>query len=181
MPTEAQQLQALAPLIRHVARPFVGRLVEEDDAIQVAAIGALHAIRTHDPGRGIPLATYVAMHARWAIQKHVRDEAALIHVPHGRYAAGERVATVSLNRPLPQGEAGDVPGDYIDFLTDETDPYAETHALDAIRRLPRREAIAVLAGQLGISQDEIAPMLGLSQMQVSRIQRAGYQTLRAAA
>ena len=39
MPTEAQQLEAMMPLIRHVARRHHGD--EPDDLVQVAALGAL--------------------------------------------------------------------------------------------------------------------------------------------
>lgn len=176
MPTETELLEQLLPLCRRVARRHTGD--ELDDLTQVAAIGALKAIRTYDPTSGTPLAHYVAMKADYEIRHHVRDRGSLIRVSRCDYEAGARAHITSLNRHVAtdDGEGSEI----VDILP-SGDAYAEAHALDAIRRLPDREAAAVLAGLLGITQDDLAPLLGCAQITVSRMQRRGHATLRAAA
>lgn len=177
MPTEAQQLEAMMPLIRHVARRHHGD--EPDDLVQVAALGALKAIRSYDPGKGRTLASWVAARADWEIRHHIRG--GLVRVARTDHEHGVRVTVISLNERLPGGPDGGTLGERIDLLADPSDPLADLHAVDAIRRLPRREAVAVLAGQLGYPQTEIGPILGVSQVHASRIQQAGHRTLREAA
>lgn len=176
MPTETEQLEALLPLCRHVARRHSGD--DLDDLTQVAAIGALKAIRTFDPARGVPLVGYAAACADFEIRHHVRDRGSLVRVPRREYEAGDRALVVSLNRPV-QTAADDGDGlELGDVLAADGDAYAEAHALDAIRRLPRREATAVLAGLLGVAQVVIARKLGCAQITASRLQRAGHEALR---
>jgi RNA polymerase sigma factor (sigma-70 family) len=50
---------------------------------------------------------------------------------------------------------------------------------DALERLPARERVVLrLRYHHGLTQSDIAPILGRSQMQVSRIERAGLAKLR---
>jgi RNA polymerase sigma factor (sigma-70 family) len=80
---------------------------------------------------------------------------------------------VSLNVPV--GEGG---GQALDALT-SVDADWTWWLRDAVRRLPARERLVVgLRYDRGLTQSEIATVIGCSQMHVSRIERAALAKLR---
>jgi DNA-directed RNA polymerase specialized sigma subunit len=86
---------------------------------------------------------------------------------------GDRPTIISLNVRV--GESGD---ELMDVLP--APPDGEENLLsDALRRLPARECLVLrLRYYHGLSQSDIATIIGRSQMQVSRIERAALAKLR---
>lgn len=83
------------------------------------------------------------------------------------------MAPLSLNAPVREGGP-----ELIDVLPGQLE--AETGWLtDALGRLPARECLVLkLRYYHGLTQSDVAPIIGRSQMQVSRIERAALAKLR---
>lgn len=144
-------------------------LEDPDDTRSDALWGLLLAGRAFQPGRG-SFASYAALRMEGAIR---RGRQLRSGVPRPLWERGDRGALVSLNFPV--GESGD---ELLDVLPAPSD--AEQNLLaDALRRLPARECLVLrLRYYHDLSQSDIAPIIGRSQMQVSRIERAALAKLR---
>jgi RNA polymerase sigma factor (sigma-70 family) len=80
---------------------------------------------------------------------------------------------MSLNAPVRNSST-----ELIDLLRARSEP-EEDWLADALRRLPARQCLVVrLRYYGGLTQSEIAAIIGRSQMQVSRIERAALSALR---
>jgi RNA polymerase sigma-B factor len=69
------------PLVRWLARRFVGRGEEFDDLVQVGSIGLIRAIDRFEPDRGVDLAAYAIPTIAGEMQRHLRDRVWPIKVP----------------------------------------------------------------------------------------------------
>jgi RNA polymerase sigma factor (sigma-70 family) len=86
---------------------------------------------------------------------------------------GEALWPISLNVPVGEGA-----GEALDSLP-SADSDSTWWLRDAIRQLPPRERLVVgLRYDRGLTQSEIATLIGCSQMHVSRIERAALVKLR---
>ena len=90
---------------------------------------------------------------------------------------------VSLDAPLPGRDEGAIPGDRLGALEERYDLVEyEVTIGPALRALPARQrAILRLRFEQDLTQSEIAGLLGISQMHVSRLLRQALARLRAAA
>jgi RNA polymerase sigma-B factor len=85
MPTASrdEQIIALLPLVRALARRYANRGEPLDDLVQVGTVGLIKAIDRFDPTRGTELASFAAPTILGEIRRHFRDRAWAIHVPRG--------------------------------------------------------------------------------------------------
>jgi RNA polymerase sigma factor (sigma-70 family) len=143
-------------------------LDDPDDTRSDALWGLLLAGRAFQPDRG-SFASYATLRIEGAIR---RGRQLRSGVPRSRWERGDRAAVVSLNVPI--GENGE---ELLDVLPAPSD--AEENLLaDALRRLPARECLILrLRYYHGLSQSNIATIVGRSQMQVSRIEQAALAQL----
>ena len=148
-----------------LARRFVSDTDGLDDLRQVAAIGLLKAADRYDQARGVPFPAYAIPMIRGELRHHLRDGAWPVRVPRAVHA--RRPVAVALDE-APDG--GDGLGAADDRLVVEG-------LVGALRR-PEREVVRryFLADR---SQAEVASELGLTQIQVSRLLRAGLAAMRA--
>jgi RNA polymerase sigma-B factor len=166
------------PLVRTLAKRYANRGEQLEDLVQVGSIGLLQAIERFDPTRGRELAGFAAPTIAGEIRHHLRDRAAVVRIPR-RY-----VDSAVPSAPIPLS------------TSDEEDPrFGRAIATDApydssedrltlvagLRRLSVRERrIMHLRYFAGLSQEEIARQVGLSQVQVSRLIRASLERMRGA-
>ena len=142
---------------------------DPDDARSDALWGLMLAGRAFQPDRG-SFAPYAVLRIEGAIR---RGRQLRSGVPRPLWERGDRRSLVSLNVPV--GESGD---ELLDVLPAPSDTEANLLA-DALRRLPARECLVLrLRYYHGLSQSDIATIVGRSQMQVSRIERAALAQLR---
>lgn len=160
-------------LVSRCVRPFLRTDEPREDLIQIGYIALLEAAQRYDRRKGAAFATYAMWRIRGALLHHFRDHAWPIPVPRRQFQEGARVRTLSLDADL-----------------DSTHPISETLGADdpalaaiearetlraRLRTLPRRTLprrtrhVLLLSLVMGLSQDEIARRLGISQKSVSRI------------
>ena len=71
------------PLVRALARRYVGRGEALDDIEQVGAIGLIKAIVRYELSRNVALATYATPNVLGEIKRHFRDKGWAIRIPRG--------------------------------------------------------------------------------------------------
>ena len=165
----AQVLEENSGLIWAVVRRYYGKGAEPDDLYQLGCLGFLKAVRGFDAGYGTQFSTYAVPKIAGEIRRYLRDNS-IIKV--GRtlkeqgvsiYAARERLRTQS-TLASPATEEGMV----------------ERIALRAaIGKLPERERETILLRFFkGLTQQQCARVLGVSQVQVSRLEKRAIEKLR---
>ena len=197
-------------LIWSVARRYYGRGVDPEDLYQLGCLGFLKAIRGFDTAYGTQFSTYAVPKIAGEIRRFLRDDGAvkvsrgtkeramaLRQRRHREPTVGELAAatglepediaaadTAVLTVASLQEETGEdgfsleaVLGD--DGIEDElVEKLALRHAIDA---LPERERMVILLRfYRNFTQDRVSKVLGVSQVQVSRIERRAVAHLREA-
>jgi DNA-directed RNA polymerase specialized sigma subunit len=143
-------------------------LEDPDDTRSDALWGLTLAGRAFQPDRG-GFGSYAALRVENAIRRGRQVRSGL---PRSVWERGGAPSPVSLNARV--GEGG---GEVLDALP-SVDPNW-TWLRDAVRRLPARERLVIgLRYDRDLTQSEIATVIGCSQMNVSRIERAALAKLR---
>jgi RNA polymerase sigma factor (sigma-70 family) len=144
-------------------------LEDPEDTRSDALWGLTLAGRGFQPGRG-GFGTYAALRVEYAIRRGRQVRSGL---PRSVWEHGEALWPISLNVPVGEGA-----GEALDSLP-SADSDSTWWLRDAIRQLPPRERLVVgLRYDRGLTQSEIATVIGCSQMHVSRIERAALVKLR---
>ena len=144
-------------------------LEDPDDTRSDALWGLTLAGRAFQPDRG-NFRAYAALRIEYAIRRGRQVRSGL---PRPMWEQGSTPCPVSLNIPI--GEAG---SELLDALP-SADADRSWSLWEAVRRLPARERLVVgLRYDHGLTQSEVATVIGCSQMHVSRIERAALARLR---
>ena len=69
------------PLVKSIARRYVGQGEELDDLVQVGAVGLVKAGDRFDPGRGVAFATFAGPVIEGEIRHHLRDRTSAVRIP----------------------------------------------------------------------------------------------------
>jgi RNA polymerase sigma-B factor len=174
----ARLIQQYLPLVRRLARRYVGHGEQLEDLVQVGSIGLINAIDRFQLERGVDLATYAIPTIDGEIKRHLRDRAWPIRIPRRLQELDPTLrARVA---ELVDGQNGefDVDGALergYELGEDRIALAGGFHVLDARERLLLR-----LAYFEGLSQAQIARRVGISQIHVSRLTRRALAKLRAA-
>jgi RNA polymerase sigma-B factor len=195
------------PLVQRCAWRFRDRGEHLEDLVQVGTIGLIHAIDRYDAERGVPFVGYAIPTIVGEMQRHLRDRASTIRLPRDvqelrpralatastlaqelgrtprtdeiadRLAASQaRVATAldpQFTVPIDEeidGEPTDGGFEHVDL---RTDLHAHLSLMPATER-----TVLVLRFLQELTQEQVATALGISQMQVSRVQARALARLR---
>ena len=203
----AKVLEENSGLIWAVVRRYFGKGVEADDLYQLGCLGFLKAVRGFDAAYGTQFSTYAVPKIAGEIRRYLRDNGA-IKVGRSLYTARERLrhqlgrepalselsqATGLSPEDIAAAELAAAPPDSLsqenaDGLTLEStlaSPVTEEHMLErialrlAIDRLPDQERQTILLRfYKGLTQQQCARILGVSQVQVSRLEKRAIDKLR---
>jgi RNA polymerase sigma-B factor len=160
-------IEAHLPLVRKIARRFVGRGERFEDLVQVGALALIGAVDRRDPERVSQLTAYVASCVEGEIRRHLRDRCSVVRIPR---RVQEDLVCASLARmylPLAgeEEDSGYLGGDSLDEQW-----IARAMVASAVHFLDRRERSVVgLRYFAGLSQSEIGCAVGVSQAHVSRL------------
>ena len=91
-PQRERLIMAHLPLVRSLARRYLGRGESLEDLVQVGSEGLIKAIDRFDPERGVTLATFATPTILGEIRHHFRDRIRAIHVPRSLQDAQANVA-----------------------------------------------------------------------------------------
>src|ERR687885_417353 len=138
-----QLAEEMLPLARALAGRYAGGGEPLEDLVQVACIGIMKASDGFDLSREVRFSSYATPTVLGEIKRHFRDRTWSVRVPRG------------MQEPQPQvaGERAEIRA-----LLDG--------ALDVLR--PREREVLRLRFADDLTQSEIAEVIGVSQMQVSR-------------
>ena len=183
-------------LIWSVARRFFGRGVEPDDLYQLGCLGFLKAVAGFDPGFGTQFSTYAVPKIAGEIRRFLRDDGTVkvsrgikeraLHIKNARCALEQRLGRVPLISELAaeslQRETGE-DGFTLEHVlcdTEGEERMIEHVALRcAIEELPEKERKTLyLRYYHGFTQEKTAKVLGVSQVQISRLERKAIAQLR---
>lgn len=81
-------------LAAHLSRRFNHRGISEDDLMQVASIGLIHAIERFDPSRGVEFSTFAAPTILGELKRHFRDRGWAIRIPRRLQELNLRLTSV---------------------------------------------------------------------------------------
>lgn len=151
--------------------------VDLEDYEQAARLGVWRATEKFDPARGCAFSTIAVRYGLGYVKHLARDSA-----PGSRrdYARGAMPLDVSLDAPVRDGEGALTT--FGNLLASKTDPAAEVveqGVWQCLRKLAPRDAVILrLRYQEELNQSEVGRRLGLSQMTISRNERAALGKLR---
>lgn len=173
----ARLIQQYLPLVRRLARRYVGHGEQFEDLVQVGSIGLMKAIDRFQLDREVDLASYAIPTIEGEIKRHLRDRAWPIRIPRRLQELDPTLrARVA---ELVDGRNGELDGEGgldrgYELGEDRIALAGGFHVLDERERLLLR-----LAYFEGLSQAQIAPRVGISQIHVSRLTRRALAKLRA--
>ena len=190
-----QVLEENAGLIWSIVRRYYGRGVEPDDLYQLGCLGFLKAVRGFDPSFGTQFSTYAVPKIAGEIRRFLRDDGT-VKVSRGMK---ERGAAVWGARRRLVAEMGREPtaSDAVASLQAETgeggltlegmlgtggmeeDVVERLTLRSAMEELPEREQqVLLLRYYKNLTQIQCARVLGVSQVQISRLERRAVDRLR---
>ena len=188
-------------LIWSVVRRYYGRGVDPEDLYQLGCLGFLKAVQGFDFDYGTCFSTYAVPKIAGEIRRFLRDDGA---VKVGRtmreqaqtlYTIRERLRQELKLLLLPK-DPNEIATDTPESLQRETadgltlegmlgtdapeEGMVERIALrESIDQLPEKERMTILLRYFkGLTQEQTARILGVSQVQVSRLERRGLKRLR---
>ena len=191
-------------LIWSVARRFFGRGTEPDDLYQLGCVGFLKAIEGFDESFGTQFSTYAVPKISGEIRRFLRDDGA-VKVSRSIKEQAQRIRSVRTELEQRFGrdpqlsevafaETATGPAESLqrengdDGFTLEhvlTDTYGEERMIEqvslryAIEQLPEKEKKAIYLRYFhGMTQESASRVLGVSQVQVSRLERRAIDKLR---
>ena len=193
----AQMIQGNLRLVLSVVQKFAGRGENLDDLFQVGCIGLIKAIDNFDPGLKVRFSTYgvpmilgeirrflrdnTAMQAREALQKETGREPRVSEIAARVGSAPEQVAMAleSIVEPASLYEPAYTDGDDTLAIMDrvqeascEESWISDIMFKDTVQALtPRERRIIALRYLSGQTQMQVAQAIGISQAQVSRLEK----------
>ena len=187
-----------------LSRKFINRGIEYDDIYQVASMGIMYAVERFDPDRGVKFATFATPTVMGEIRNYFRDKGSFIRIPRRLYEMfykAEQIIARILNISDEDMKKLDNIGDSSFMKSLEYEAYANgalslSDVLgvedDRFLMLENRDFLKSCIEKLGKkerdfikyryydekSQSEIAQVMGVSQMQVSRMEKNVLKKLR---
>ena len=189
-------IQANSGLVWSVARRFFGRGVDPDDLYQLGCLGFLKAVAGFDLSYGTQFSTYAVPKIAGEIRRFLRDarqrltgtlgreptlaelsEATALQPEDIAVAETATCATESLQRR--SGEDGFALEDVLTEGEMEEKILERIALREAIAQLTDREQMVIRLRYFhGLTQDKTAKILGVSQVQISRIEKKALAALR---
>ena len=188
----ARLIEENAGLIWSIVRRYYGRGTDPEDLYQLGCLGFLKAVRGFDPAFGCQFSTYAVPKIAGEIRRFLRDDGA---VKVGRTMREQAQTLYTIRERLRQelGREANLPVASLQMETGDgftlesvlgtegmEEAIVEREALrGAVAALPERERQVILLRYFrGMTQDRTAKVLGVSQVQVSRIERKAVEHLR---
>ena len=186
-------------LIWSIVRRYYGCGVETDDLYQLGCIGFIKAVKGFDLTYGTQFSTYAVPKIAGEIRRFLRDNGAikvgrsirekgrdprLSELAEETGLTPEEIASVELATGAPESlQQETAEGLTLESTlgTDSPEERMVEHIAlrEAIDQLPEREKMTILLRFFkGLTQEQTARILGVSQVQISRLERRGLADLR---
>ena len=168
-----EMVQGNLRLVLSVVQRFAGRGENMDDLFQVGCIGLIKAIDNFDPAQNVRFSTYGVPMIVGEVKRYLRDNNAVRVSRSIRDLAYHSMPT-SLYEPVySDGEDSFALLDQLRDATGEESWISDMMFRDTVRALtPRERRIIALRYLNGKTQTQVAKEIGISQAQVSRLEKA---------
>ena len=168
-------------LVYNIAKRFVGRGYEIEDLNQIGAMGLVKSIKKFDTNYNVQLSTYAVPFIIGEIKRYIRDD--------GRIKVSRSIKELAVKINQIQKEAMDKNGEELkieqiaeilkaskDTIASDKDEENKIADKLTIKKLveelnSQEREIVMLRYYKGQTQTEVAKKLGISQVQVSRIEK----------
>lgn len=191
-------------LVHHVVRRFAAAGLDAEELFQVGCLGLVKAARRFDPAFGTAFSSYAVPFVLGEMQRYLRDQGPLaMGLEAKRLAVGARPAEEALRQRLgrqptvaevaaelhvsPQDLGAALEGIRPPAALDEaasvaaSDPWERVELRALLARLPEvQRRVLALRYFAARTQTEVGRALGISQVQVSRLERRALEALRRA-
>ena len=190
-----------AGLVWSIAKRYFGKGVDPEDLYQLGCLGFLKAIDGFDLTFGTQFSTYAVPKIAGEIRRFLRDDGAIkvsrsIKERSASIKMARQRLTGELNREPTLSELAQELGLTVEEIAAAETATASTESIqkengedgftlehialkEAVAHLPERERLVIgLRYYRGLTQDKAAKILGVSQVQVSRIEKKALQQLR---
>ena len=153
-------------LVYSIARRFLNRGYDAEDLTQIGAIGLIKAVKKFNPEFNVQFSTYAVPMITGEIKRFLCDDGA-----------------VKISRTLKENAMkGDKEIRLLDTITGEEIEDGVINKVmidDILSRLTEREKEIILLRYFrGKTQSEIAKIIGVSQVQISRIEKKAIERIR---
>ena len=186
-------------LVLSVVQRFSGSNENMDDLFQIGCIGLIKAIDNFDITQQVKFSTYAVPMIIGEIRRYLRDTSSQIRVSRSlkdtaykAIYARERLSKTNLREPTLNEIAGEIGASredvimalyVMDQISDKKhleENWVKDMALkDAVNRLPERERMIIeLRFFQGKTQMEVAGEIGMSQAQVSRLEKNALNSMK---
>lgn len=172
-----QVLEENAGLIWSIVRRYYGRGVEPDDLYQLGCLGFLKAVRGFDPSFGTQFSTYAV--PKMGREPTLSELAAETGLTPEEIAAAETASDAVASLQAETGEGGLTLEGMLGTGGMEEDVVERLTLRSAMEELPEREQqVLLLRYYKNLTQIQCARVLGVSQVQISRLERRAVDRLR---
>ena len=180
-----QVLTENSGLIWSIVKRYYGCGVETDDLYQLGCIGFIKAVKGFDLNYGTQFSTYAVPKISGEIRRFLRDNGA-IKVGRTIREKGQTLWSASIDlatvapESLQQETAEGLTLESTLGTDAEEERLVESIALrEAIDTLPEKERMTILLRFFkGLTQEQTARIVGVSQVQISRLEHRGLEKLR---
>ena len=175
-----------APLLKSIIKRYLGKHVEYDDLYQIASIGLLKSIKNFSLDYNVKFSTYAVPMILGEIKRYMRDDGYL-KVSRSLKSISAKI-TRYIDEAAKNGESPRIEEIAKEFGIEPTDViyamdaaklpislYETTNDSDGkqtalIDHIPREQKIIILRYFRDMTQGEIAQKMGVSQVQISRLE-----------
>ena len=191
MEARSRLVEGNLKLVLSVVQRFLSRGENPDDLFQVGCIGLLKAIANFDTTKNVRFSTYGVLQCKQQLTEQSGREPTIDEIARTLELAPEQItaamdaitAPVSLYEPV-YSEGGDALTvmDQVRDRKNTDEQWIESITLrDAVAGLSEREKrILALRFEGGRTQMEVAGQIGISQAQVSRLEKSAIRSIRKA-
>lgn len=155
-------------LIWSIVKKFIGRGYDTEDIYQIACMGFIKSIQRFRFDLGNELSTYSVQYMLGEIKKFFRDDG-IIHISRNKKEEGLKIKVESIYDEVCEGK------EKIEVIFSEDEQTKMIDKLtisELIRKLNRRDRnVITLRYFKDKTQEQVAKILGISQVHVSRIEK----------
>ena len=163
-----EQLEVAVKIARNESRRFwpYGR----EDMIQIGLLGAVRAAKKFDPARGVKWFTFCRHYVIGEMRHWPRDHGSLVHVTRTQYERKETPRIESLDEVVRTEEGTGTTRGELTVDPASGDAFEDVDLALLVSRMPAEwREVVFYYYEMGLTQDEIASAMRISQKHVSRL------------
>ena len=172
-----QLVEAVLPWTVTLAKKYIGRGIDFDDLVSIAALKVAAVIHNFDPKRG-RLTTFAAMAVKRELQMHCQAFSTVVHKPRNQREATRKLSEFSCfdigEMDIDVAEGGEGLAASIEHRENVGILLAQ------LDKLPARESDVIRRRMAGEKLHEIGPAIGVTKERVRQIEQRGIERLREA-